>query len=564
MEILQNKLIASAYGKRSLFILITLLVIISGTNIGCRKNKIEPEDEKSEREVYPEKYYVKTYEIISLVVKGFIEERYNGTFGGAHVDLIKTSDSTLTFIVPELNSGEHLLTFDLKKITFNVSATELLDPELTVSALIQKFDEQIASSDSTLTNYDLQLLTEYKQSVLKLFSSLTDEQKKQTMLFYNANKEVFDSFISDAQKNLDGPVTLSEQSKCPRTDYKTFYDCTSANLSHSLTQLKSSSKNFLEMAGFATIMAGTALSVSALGPVAWGITAVGMALPTGAAVYLALFEILPSTYKTLKNTGQFIKTPWIFREEIFDNIKREYANDNYTSLNLNSGFRSIKSDDYVTKNTGKFNNALSSLSSIWEKLSNLFGSLPSYVSNEKSVSITTGDISISNISNSNVVLVEQSGEQVKFKSLLGQDETFSYTVKVTKEGFVKEKTVSGKITAGLSNLLGLYFNNPRPHQNCLIHDIQIYYDLNFEFDKVSPVGGTIVFRTCWGNDDCNYYYDQFPVPSEWITFNDGKYVLKISGKAFCWGNENTILIEKFYYISPTGVESPVLSVVVPK
>lgn len=435
------------------FLLLLLFIGTAAIYSGCKKEK--PEDNNpgttNNNGITAEKTNVKTFEIINLKVNQTLSDKYNATFGSTAIELLKTSDSTLTFYVPDVTEGAYALKFELADINFNVTKTPEVNADQLVSVLFQNFDTKV-SELNPVTNEEkseVDSMNIFKQEILKVFNSLTEEQKRQTALFYEANKEVFKSFSDNVQNNFDAPTSLGKQSDCPRTDYKTFYDCTSANLANSYSNFKSSSREFVRMIAMAGAMGGVALKMSALGPVALGITAVGMSLPLSMAIYLGAVEVWPAWVKLRNDTYEYLKAPWIFREELFNSIQTEYGNDSYTDLNLDAGFRTLKSGDGdVTQNTGTFISALSSLNTYWEKLSSLFGKLPSFQSNQKNVTLTANEIKITNISNPYVKLFEQDGEKVKFKSTTGNEETFTYNIKVNKEGFVEEKTVDAKVLAG--------------------------------------------------------------------------------------------------------------------
>lgn len=403
-----------------------------------------------------EKTDVKTFEIISLQTSLIPSEKYIGTFGGAPVELLKTSDSTLTFFVPDVSVGEQLLDFELAKIKFSVTKTQEKNADQLVTSLFQNFDLQVSQlSLAEEERGKLDSLNAYKLEVQSLFNSLSAEQKRQTVLFYEANKSVFKSTLTEVFTNLDGSTTfrLQAQSDCPRIDFKSFYGCTAENLGNSAKSLRNASKEFLRMLATAGIMAGVAANTSVLGPAAWGITAVGISLPLGMAGYLLLAEVGPAFLKFRSASGAFLGANWIFTKALFLSTVEVFKDDENTSLNLKSTFRSITSNDSdVSYGSGYFIGSMASLSVYWNKLSSFFGRFPAYKSNEESTTLVTNEILVSNVSNPFVKLINQSGDQVKFKSLSGKEESFNYKIKVSKQGFVEEKELQGKVLAPVDSM----------------------------------------------------------------------------------------------------------------
>jgi hypothetical protein len=440
--------------------IILLTFVIIGLTIinSCKKNKEQEPIPTTvpNKDVTAEKTNVKTYEIINIIAHENLANKYNATFGTATIELLKTSDSTLTFYVPDIAEGEANLKFELATIKFSITKTPEVNPNQLVTDLLLRYDSRI-SAFSPLTpeeEAEIDSMEIFSGEIKKVFNSLTEEQKRQTALFYEANKEVFKSFSDNVFSRLDAPNSFKQsynQSDCPKTNYKSFYDCTSANLSTSYSEFKETSKAFVGMISMATVAGGVGLKLSAFGPLAWGATAFGVALPMGVAVYLGAAEVWPVWVKLKNNTYDYLKAPWIFSEELFNNINTEFSNESYADLNLDAGFRTLNSGDGdATPNTGKFIKSLSSLNNYWEKVSSLFGKLPPFQTIKNNVTLTKDEITISNISNPNVQYQGNIGQSVRFKSLSGNEEIFNYKITVSKEGFVEEKTMAGKILAAES------------------------------------------------------------------------------------------------------------------
>lgn len=496
------------------FLLVVLVVVI---NNSCSKkdDPIIPDNNL----IMAEKTDVKTFEITNLIVKGTLLGKYSGTFGNVPIELLKTSDSTLTFYVPDVTIGDQLLKFELGKINFKVTKTALVDADQMATTIFNNFDKQVAALNPTTAEEiaEVDSMNKLKQEVLELFNTLTVDQKKQTALFYEANKEIFKSFSLNVNSNLNAPTIFRSQSDCPRTDFKSFYGCTAENLANASIDLKNSSIEFLKMMGMAGSMAGIAYNTSVLGPVAWGITAVGISLPLGMAGYLLITEVKPAAVKFKNALIPFINANWIFSKGLFITVTKQFASESNTDLQLDSKFHSISTVDAdVNYGTGFFINSMASLSVYWNKLTAVFGIMPTYKNNEGPATLISGDISISNISNSNVQLISQSGEQVKFKSLSGNEETFNYHIKVVKEGFVEEETLNAKVLAVTdsteiykASAIGKYLITPSDPANSrtyceLLADGAAKYTV---FDNPSWSDGT-VFNARWNivKQNGRYYY----------------------------------------------------------
>ena len=427
-----------------------MLAIVGITTFNSCIIKEDEQDPFPTIDVSAEKTKVKTYEIINLIVDANLNEKYDAKFGSAKIELLKTSDSTLTFYVPNIAEGEALLKFDLANIKFNVTKTVEVNATQLIKNFTQNFDSQVNSLNPSTPEEiaEIKSLNQYKQEVISLFNSLSENDKRQAVLFYEANKGIFQSFANSTFTNLDASTTMRLQSECATKDFFTFYGCTAENLGNAAIGLKDSSKEFLKMIGLAGVMAGVAANTSVLGPVAWGITAVGVSLPLGSAGYLAITEIMPAATHFKKSLFPFLKANWIFSEALFLSISKVFSDQVSTTLNLKPRFRSLTSNDAnVNSGSGKFISAMISLSGYWNKLTALFGKFPTYNNTEKPTTLESNEISISNISNSKVQYLGNVGQSVKFKTLSGKEENFSYNIKISKEGFIEEKTQTGKVLA---------------------------------------------------------------------------------------------------------------------
>ncbi len=417
-----------------------LLAAFTLLAIGSCKKDSEPATNKN---VVAEKTNVQTFEIVSLIVHTPLKDKYDATFGSLKTELLKTSDTTLTFYVPDVAAGKASLKFDLATISFDVTKPAAVDAGQMIAAVSKNFDDQITRLHPSTPDEKAEVdeLIKYKQEVLALFNKLTDDEKRQAASFYEANKAVFQSFANSTFTNLDAATQMKLQSDCPKTDFKTFYGCTADNLGSAATGLKNASKEFLKMLA----LAGTS---AYLAPASFGLSAFGTTLALGTAGYLLITEVKPAVTHFKKSLYPFLGANWIFTKALFQATTEVFQDEVSTSLNLKPKFRSITSmDNDITPGSSYFVTAMASLSSYWNKLTSVFGSFPSYKNTEASTTLATSEISISNISNPNVQYFGHTGQSAKFKSLSGNEETFSYDIRVSKEGFVESKTLMGKVVA---------------------------------------------------------------------------------------------------------------------
>ena len=398
---------------------------------------------------------VNTSQIVKLTSSTVsLNEKYEGTFGGYDVELIKISDNDLIFVIPNLESGEHQLVSSLGTINFNVKETVIENSEEIISNVFTSFDNEVNLNESS---DDIDNAKALKNEVVKLYESLTDEEKNEVALFYQANKTIFKEFkenlITANSKSTIVSSKIITQSNCPQTDFRSLYSCRADNLGASANVFLKSLKKLAEPIAYSAALGKIAASAWYLGPSVWGLTAVGASLSVGTAMYILITEVRPTWINFKSNLTSFMGANWILADSILDVVNEQYNNGEATEHNIEAELRAIKeSDSDISPEVSFFTSSYNSLNSIWNDFSSLLGTIPSFGSSYEPISLTGDDIQVSNISNSNVVLEGINGDNLTFTSLSGEEEAFSFDLTVNKEGFSVTKTIIGQIGTAENNL----------------------------------------------------------------------------------------------------------------
>jgi len=409
----------------------------------CSKEKNNGVDETPDGpQIEAAQKHVSTFQIVQVLAKGNVAPKYTGSFDEVPVELIKSSDTTLAFVVPDVNPGTAILKIGSSTLDFTVSKTPETGVTEFTEFITNRYSADIASLPSATPEQIEQIeeIKALKDEVLNLFNSLSADLKRQTVMIYEANKEVFQNFRSAMITDYDAPIVFGLQSGCPRTDFNSYYSCTASNLAASALQLRDASKAFLGMVMVAGISAYMA-------PASLGVALVGASLSMGVAAMLFVVDILPAVKTFMNATGEFLGANWIFTKALFGSITDLVFKDQInTDLGLKPAFRTINENDGpVNEGTGRFISAMNQLSGYWEKMESAFGKFPGFRNQESATTLTTGEVTVSNISNPKVQYLGNQGQAVRFKSLSGNEESFSFHVKVIKEGFSEEKTLNGTV-----------------------------------------------------------------------------------------------------------------------
>ena len=191
--------------KKSKILIIASLLLSSLLvfNWACKKDdeNIEPEEFLT-----TENSNLKTFEIANLNFTGILSEQtYTGKFGDKDIKINK-NDSTLSFLVPDISTGQYNLLVNINEIDYSVSFNitqqeQVTNPEQYLTNLntevISLIDNTLEFTQEMLANgqisqadanADLAYWNEKKNKILDNFGKLTESEKQEFANFYVANK----------------------------------------------------------------------------------------------------------------------------------------------------------------------------------------------------------------------------------------------------------------------------------------------------------------------------------------------------------------------------------------
>jgi hypothetical protein len=119
-----------------------------------------------------------------------------------------------------------------------------------------------------------------------------------------------------------------------------------------------------------------------------------------------------------------------------------------------------------------------------------------------------------------------------------------------------------EVNSSVSNLFNFSFYDQYDISTCIGPDsFSCNWKLSVSFSGGSPVGGTIFHRTLWDNENDGFFegstgYFSASVTNANTSLNNNIYTVNPPDNGYCWGNPNTQSKVEYYYVSPTGVESP--------
>lgn len=192
-----------------------LLVFSIVTIESCKKDK-ETEFEQAPgtintATIIAEKFNYKTSEIgvIEVVDYELTAESYEGAIGGVATSFFTLADNKLSFVIPDLSEGEHILTlsFGSNELTLNISNPSFSGTSTDRLASFIDFNNQemIAINDEIVLDSMLSLdaafvseqakIDQLYNDIVAALNNLSDADKVIAANFIDANEELFENSI---------------------------------------------------------------------------------------------------------------------------------------------------------------------------------------------------------------------------------------------------------------------------------------------------------------------------------------------------------------------------------
>ena len=423
---------------KNLVLIISLIFVASLSN-SCKKDKDEPI--LPETNLTPEKTAVRTFELIYVKAGAEVADSYPATFGPASITLNKSSDSTLFFIVPDIAAGNAQLNFELGSVQFTVAQTPEIIPNNVFTAILQTLDADIAalSSDTAPDLAAIDTMLAFKAAMTAQFQALTEAEKRLNCMVYEANKNRFDAFRNsfDITFDIAPQFRIGSISGCPDSPKKEKFTCFAKEIAFNAYVLSEELHTAVNIIETDNIF--------------------GRLIP---ATYLLLARQRSRIIDMRSYLIALLNKKWIIDERMYNGVPTTYNNEEYTPLNLNPTVRTINPSEDVFLNLSDirlFDN-ISDLKFNWDRLPFL-GAFPPYVDAEEptSFNIDLGllALEVTNVSPNVELLTTATGitandVDLKFKTISGLTESFSFTLNFEKDGFLVTKRIENATLIGNS------------------------------------------------------------------------------------------------------------------
>lgn len=498
-------------------------------------------------------------------------DTYTGTFNNEPVTLSKIEDNKLLFYVNEstpLGQTQLLIpALNNTKIIYEVvEATLTQSPEATLQPLM---DYQ-AQYGATLTNTpeDAPFLQNHN-AFTQYFANLSDDDRIIAAKFYNTNKAIFDAVYTTNYDAIQGRMANQTQADF---DFQLY-------------------RSLIAKHAFSVFVTAAAATAAAkVRP--YGVHTVVLVTVAGAGIYKSIdfydqiitdvFRVIgvkidnilglnnrmanaPNTTLTLTD-NQATTLPFVVNGRNFtntdSNVQKEYVQTFFTAKNkLNDFINDLNTAiNWINNNV-----PLLTLSTITTVEVPATAPLNSFDTNASLMQRFTFSVNHPNLSLETATL--QSDGQLNLKvKFVGNptattiNSTLNYTYNDDFSSFSGSFPV--EVNSSVSNLFNFSFYDQYDISTCIGPDsFSCNWKLSVSFSGGSPVGGTIFHRTLWDNENDGFFegttgYFSASVTNANTSLNNNIYTVNPPDNGYCWGNPNTQSKVEYYYVSPTGVESP--------
>ncbi|MBI1184823.1 hypothetical protein GC194_11150 [bacterium] len=197
------------------------IVLLAFVAANCGKKDVPPDNNNNTQDTFTlrlNKYAFKAYEIgVVRSSQTFSQDTFEGRLGDKVMVFKKTDDSRLSFLVPDVPTGDYDL--KLQSLNYNLSlsiteAAKVQAPLQELSAFVGNYDKDfddmkvhVLKMDSMgfITDKEAQIaaietMRDSTKWAVEQFKNLSMEEQQQAMQFINANREALD----ELNRILDG------------------------------------------------------------------------------------------------------------------------------------------------------------------------------------------------------------------------------------------------------------------------------------------------------------------------------------------------------------------------
>lgn len=366
--------------------------------------------------------------------------------------LYKTSDSTLSFILPELAKGKHTISSpDYEDFEIEVKEHQNYDLA-SLTSIFQSKEEELESKMNFpgYFNDKIENKIKFSKDLSNLINNLSNQDKELFLEYYHANIDIFSDFIDDIINERDENYIFELENRiCEGENYKEFYNCTHEKFAHIYNRLNTGLINFNLNLNLQTILNPNNNWLEK--PHNWSESDSKLNI-LGLSLYSLLNRINTDISTFNRNTYSLSTRQIILSNKTFEEVKTKYTSNKYDDLDIFPYFATYNIDsNYYFENTLLLYKSKKDYEEIAGSLINITDSIPKNVFHlDDNFLVKDIEVKAENISNPNVEWSGSKGKSIMFRNNLETEQSFTYDLIYKSQGQEVKKKINATITYHLN------------------------------------------------------------------------------------------------------------------
>lgn len=392
------------------------------------------------------------YQIVHFKSDNIPFEENEIAIGSDTYYLYKTSDSTLSFILPELSIGIYTISSpDYEDFEIEVKEHQNYDLS-SLTSIFQSKEEELSSkiNNPGYSNINIENKIKFSEDLANLLINLSNQNKELFLKYYHANINIFSDFIDDIINERDENYIFELENRiCEGENYKEFYNCThekfaniynrlnagliKLNLNLNLQSILNPNNNWLEK------------------PHNWNENDSKFNI-LGLSLYSLINRINTDISTFNRNTYSLSSRQIILSNKTFEGVKTKYTSNKYDDLDIFPYFATYNIDsNYYFENTLLLHKSKKDYEEIAGRLTNFTDSIPKNVFHiDDNFLVKDIEVKAENISNPNVEWTGSNGKSIMFRNNTETEQSFTYDLVYKSQGQEVRKNINATITYHLN------------------------------------------------------------------------------------------------------------------
>ncbi len=362
--------------------------------------------------------------------------------------LYKTSDSTLSFILPDLAKGIYTISSpDYEDYEINVREHQNYDLA-SLTSIFQSKEEELNSkiNNPGYSNKNIENKIKFSKDLSNLLNNLSNQDKELFLKYYHANIDIFSDFIDDVVNERDENYIFELENRiCEGENYKEFYNCTHEKFANIYNRLNAGLINFNLNLNLQSILNPNNNWLEK--PDNWSENDSKLNI-LGLSLYSLINRINTDISTFNRNTYSLSSRQIILSNKTFEGVKTKYTSNKFDDLDIFPYFATYNIDsNYYFENTLLLHKSKKDYEEIAGSFIYITDSIPKNVFHfDDNFLVKDIEVKAENISNPNVEWTGSKGKSIMFSNKTETEQSFTYDLIYKSQGQEVKKTINATIT----------------------------------------------------------------------------------------------------------------------